>query len=144
MASTDKTPGEVQGWPEEDPQTRDRHGRVSVHAAQPEHQQTVQRRKTPLPFKPLTFPPRKLLGVSSVSVRPQWVTEMCLNSVFPSTPASITVIIHMLQIIDHLMDLFTKLYHPNIHYSVTSSGSDPYPSHPFSFWPLTFPYYHLL
>lgn len=40
--------GEVQGWPEEDPQTCDRHGRVSVHAAQPEHQQTVQRRKTSL------------------------------------------------------------------------------------------------
>lgn len=34
--------GEVQGRPEEAPQACDRHGRVSVHAAQPEHQQAVQ------------------------------------------------------------------------------------------------------
>lgn len=131
--------GEVQGRPEEDPQACDRHGWVSVHAAQPEHQQTVQPGKTSSACNPLTFPPRKLLGVSLVSVRPLWFIETCLNSAFPSRPPSphTAVTINMLQIIDHLMDLSTPLHHPNIHYSVTSSGGDPYPSHPWPFdpWP---------
>lgn len=42
--------GEVQRGSEEDPQACDRHGGVSVHAAQPEHQQAVQRRKTSRAF----------------------------------------------------------------------------------------------
>lgn len=52
--------GEVQGRPEEDPQACDRHGWVSVHAAQPEHQQTVQPSKTSSSSN--TFPPRKAAG----------------------------------------------------------------------------------
>lgn len=73
--------GEVQGWSEEDAQACDRHGRVSVHAAQPEHQQAVQRCKPSSPFNPLMFPPWKPLGVGLVTERLLWITEACLTPV---------------------------------------------------------------
>lgn len=129
-------PGEVQGWLEEDPQACDWHGWVSVHAAQPQHQQTVQQRKTPSPFNPLTFPPQKLLGGRSV-----WAQTLCgsLKCAWSHsiTSKSATVTTHILQMFNHLMDLLTKLHHPNIHCSLTSSGSDPCPPRhlPFDLWP---------
>lgn len=45
-ASLSPASGEVQDRPEEDPQACNKHVWVSVHAAQPEHQQTVQWRKS--------------------------------------------------------------------------------------------------
>lgn len=76
---------------------------------------------------------RKLLRVSSVSERPLkrvWTQRFCHLTYRSNNDAD-----------NHLIDLYTKLYHPNIHFSVTSSGGDPYPSHPWPCWPLTFPYY---
>lgn len=83
------------------------------------------------PFNPLTFQPRKLLGVSSVSVHPLWFTELCLKSVFPSPLHHTTVTIHMLQIFSciyalssiiqtsiipwpHLVVILTHPSHPSI------------------------------
>lgn len=59
--------GEVQGGPEEAPQACDWHGRVSFHAAQPEHQQALQ----PSKMSPSCNPPVfiKLVALSRLSVR---------------------------------------------------------------------------
>lgn len=138
--------GEVQGRPEEDPQACDRHGWVSVHAAQPEHQQTVQPGKTSSACNPLTFPPRKLLGVSLVSVRPLWFIETCLNSAFPSRypPPPPTYRSNN----QHAADYWSS--HGFIHSAPSSKHPLfcdliwwwPLPFSPLTLWPLTFPCYH--
>lgn len=128
--------GEVQRRLEEDPQACFRHVGVFVHAARPEHQQTVQPGKTVDSWNSCWYR-------VCVSERPLVFTKRDWTpSHHHHTFSHTAVTINMLQIIDHLVDLYSSIiqtsFIPWPHLVVTILS----PFGPLVFWP--FSCWHLL